>query len=97
MDYLLYDIDTRLQASLPALEGGQRIERDYRSSSFHGSTDQALVLYYLPPGCLKLLDPRRDAQIPQKPKYLSDAMPLCARSSSYRTRGTRPTGAALFW
>ena len=76
MDYLLYDIDTRLQASLPALEGGQRIERDYRSSSFHGSTDQALVLYYLPPGCLKLLDPRRDAQIPQKPKYLSDAMPL---------------------
>jgi len=76
MDYMFFSIEARLGLSLPALQTGLPIEQDYRSASFTGNTSQALVLYYQPPGCVKFLDPVADSALPQKPKYISDAMPL---------------------
>jgi hypothetical protein len=52
------------------------IYEPYRATRFSGSTSQAIVLYYAPPGCVKILDPAIDARLPQKPKFISDAMKL---------------------
>ncbi len=76
MDYMFYSIEARLGLNLPALQIGLPIEQDYRAATFEGNTSQALVLYYQPPGCVKFLDPAADSAIPQKPKYISDAMHL---------------------
>jgi len=47
------------------------------------------VLYYQPPGCVKILDPDTDSAIPQKPKYISDAMPL-SNLSTIQTNPDQP-------
>ena len=66
MDYMFYSIEARLGVNLPALQKGLPIDQDYRAASFQGSTSQALVLYFQPPGCVKILDPDTDSAIPQK-------------------------------
>lgn len=76
MPYLLYQIEARLGVNLSSLGEGQPVYEDYRSLYFEGSTDQALVFYHQPPGCLQVLDPAIHAALPQKPRYISEAMPL---------------------
>jgi len=76
MDYLMYAFDARLGKGLAEIKPGVAINEPYRIVSFHGSTSQALVLYFTPPGCLKILDPLTDARLPQKPKYIPEAYPL---------------------
>ncbi|MBN1535281.1 MAG: hypothetical protein JW908_01020 [Anaerolineales bacterium] len=76
MSYLLVSIESRLDTFLTSLEKGIEINQLYRSFTFRGSTSQAIVLYYTPPGCVKFLDPSLDARLPQKPKYLAEAMRL---------------------
>jgi hypothetical protein len=76
MDYMFYSIEARLGLTLPALQTGLPVEQDYRATSFKGNTSQALVLFYQPPGCVKFLNPATDSALPQKPKYISDAMHL---------------------
>ena len=76
MPYLLYQIESRFGKGLEAFEPGLPIEQDYRATAFEGSTDQTLVMYYSPPGCVQVLDQAVHGKIPQKPKYISDAMPL---------------------
>ena len=49
---------------LYALQPDLPIEQPYRAVSFSGSTSQAILLYYTPPGCVKLLDPVKDARLP---------------------------------
>jgi hypothetical protein len=76
MSYLLYDIEARLNKGLPAIEPGIPIENFYRAKYFKGSTDQAIVLFYDPPRCLKVLDPGVDRFLPVKPLYIKEATPL---------------------
>ena len=76
MPYMLYQIESRIGEGLPDLTPGLTIEQDYRAAFFNGSTDQSLVFYYQPPGCLQVLDPEIHSKIPQKPKYMSDAIKL---------------------
>lgn len=76
MPQLLYSIESRLGKSLPDLKPDLEIYEPYRATGFSGSTSQAIVLYYAPPGCVKILDPAIDARLPQKPKFISDAMKL---------------------
>lgn len=76
MPYLFFAIESRLGGGLASLESGIPVDEPYRATSFQGSTSQAIVLYYTPPGCLKVLDPAIDARLPQKPKYIAEAMPL---------------------
>jgi len=76
MPYLLYQIEARLGVNLSSLGEGKPVYEDYRSLYFEGSTDQALVFYHQPPGCLQILDPAIHASLPQKPKYISEAMAL---------------------
>jgi hypothetical protein len=76
MPYLLYQIESRLGLNLPDFKPGIEIFEDYRAAFFNGSTDQVLVYYYAPPGCVQMLDPELHARLPQKPKHISSAMPL---------------------
>lgn len=76
MPYLLYDLESRLGQALPELKAGQTVRQDYRATQFIGNTSQALVLYYQPPACVKILDPIHDASLPQKPRYIAEAISL---------------------
>jgi hypothetical protein len=90
MDYLFYDIQSRLGLGLEGFEKGDEIEQPYRATIFTGSTSQSLVLYYAPPGCVKVIDPQIDHRLPQKPDFISEALPL---SQPELIEGTRNPGA----
>ncbi len=76
MPYMFYAAESRLGVRLDGFGKGQVIEQPYRATYFSGSTSQALVIFYTPPGCIKVVDPNVDAKLPQKPKYIADAMRL---------------------
>lgn len=76
MPYLLYAAEARHEVSLPNLKPDIPIQQTYRTTQFEGSTNQALVLFYTPPGCLKIVNPQSDRRMPQKPNYISDMLPL---------------------
>lgn len=76
MQYLLIDIPARLGLSLPGLEPGLSVDEDYRIASFSGNTSQALVIYYEPPNCLRILDPEIDRWVYRYPESLYKALPL---------------------
>jgi tetratricopeptide (TPR) repeat protein len=76
MSYLLYDLEARLGVIGASIDKGAPIVTNYRAASFTGSTDQALVLFYDPPRCLKIIDPVVDRYLPVKPLFLPQAMPL---------------------
>lgn len=76
MPYLLYAAESRHDISLPDFKPGIDIQQPYRSMAFTGSTSQAVVFYYTPPGCLKIVNPITDKRMPQKPNFISDMLPL---------------------
>ena len=59
--YLLFYPTNRLNGALPSLDKGINLSYDYLVGSFHGSTSQVVSFYYLPPACLRVLDPDIDA------------------------------------
>lgn len=76
MDYLLFDIEARLNNAIPEIQPNHPIRMDYRTARFEGSTSQALVLFYDPPRCLKVMNPEIDRFLPVKPLYIREATPL---------------------
>lgn len=76
LPYMLLDIESRLGKTLPGFEPGTAIRMDYRAAYFDGNTDQAIVMFYDPPRCLKILDPQRDRNLPYKPLYIPQALAL---------------------
>ncbi len=76
MSYLFVSIEARVDTFLTSLNKDIEIKQLYRPFTFTGSTSQAIVLYYSPPGCIKFLDPAVDERLPQKPKFLAEAMHL---------------------
>jgi len=73
---LLYDIEARLGKGLPSLGPGVAVHEPYRAAAFNGSTGQAVVLFYDPPRCLKVIDPAIDRFLPVKPQHIRQATPL---------------------
>lgn len=76
MPFLLYSVQSRFGTRLIGFSKGLPVQQPYRSMSFSGSTSQALVVYFAPPGCVKIVDPAVDPTLPQKPQYISEMMPL---------------------
>ncbi len=76
MPYLLYDIEARLGIDLKEIKPGEAIQMPYRASGFKGSTSKAIVLFYDPPRCLKVMDPELDRFLPVKPLYIREATSL---------------------
>jgi hypothetical protein len=56
MPYVLLDIETRLGRSLPGLEEDLPIAQRYRLATFRGTTSQVLVVSFVQPGCVRVLD-----------------------------------------
>ncbi len=73
--YLWYDLPTR-RTSFRPYQPGVAVLRADRGFTFTGSSSQALVIAYSPPGCLKILDPRFDADLPGLSNRLLQTMPL---------------------
>ncbi len=71
--YFLAYTRVRLGASIPALKENQRVSQVYRNVSFVGNTSNALTIFYSPPGCLRMLDPKRD-RLPIYPGELEPAI-----------------------
>jgi len=65
IDYMVQYLSLRLGREIPALEPGLVIEQTLRSVQFTGSTDQILVVYYEPPGCLRVLDDDHPERMPE--------------------------------
>lgn len=76
MPYFLMYIGDRTGGSLPGLRPGLPVEKNYRSFDFTGSTSRAMVLFYSPPGCLRILDPARPHELPPGPEIYHEAMAL---------------------
>jgi len=76
LEYYLGFTSVRLGASLPALEKGHEINQKFRNVTFSGSTDDVLTIFYSPPGCLRVIDPSRDADVPIFPDDFYDSMLL---------------------
>ena len=72
--YLMSYTSIRLGKSLPALIEGMLIMQKYRSANFKSSTSKSLVLFYSPPSCLRVLDPKRDHDLYIFPIELEEAM-----------------------
>lgn len=96
MPYLMYDLSARLGNRLPALSPGIPIYQEYRATEFNGSTSQALVFYYNPPRCLKVLDYNIDRLYPNKPDIIVQAMPLSRLDLVQPGAPSSPKMPALF-
>jgi hypothetical protein len=70
LDYAFNTLSERLGTSLASLDPHTAISQDfYASGSFQGTTDQALVLVYAPPSCLRILNPAYDAGLIFQPVW----------------------------
>ena len=76
MSYLLYDVGLRQKGNLTDFAHSTVIEQPYRVTYFDGTLTQAVVLYYTPPNCLKVMDPQLDRKIPSKPRFISEVLSL---------------------
>jgi len=65
IDYIVQYLSVRLGWEIPSLEPGLPIKQSIRSLNFSGSTDQMLVVYYQPPGCLRVLDYEHPERLPE--------------------------------
>ncbi|MCD4672229.1 MAG: hypothetical protein K8R77_06165 [Anaerolineaceae bacterium] len=74
--YYLGFTTVRLGQSIPAFEDGLPIHQTYRSASFDSTTSKALVIFYSPPGCLKIVDPQFNTHLPIYPDRLKEAFPI---------------------
>ncbi len=60
--YLLFYPTNRLDGALSALTPGLDVKYDYLAGRFMGSTSQVVSFYFLPPACLRVLDPEIDGE-----------------------------------
>ncbi len=59
--YVLLYPTTRLRSdALPKLEPDLPIFTDYLAGAFNGNTSRVLAIYFMPPGCMRILDPEVD-------------------------------------
>lgn len=76
LNYMFYFLDVRLGTRFPELKSGLTIEQPYRSFSFTGSTTNTLIIYYSPPSCLHIIDPKIDIYNPVFSGVFKDAFSL---------------------
>ncbi len=73
MGYMLYFPSLRLGTGLPSLQPGQPINQDYLATEFSGSTSQMVALNYVPPACVRVLDPDLDPLNSMLPTRMREA------------------------
>jgi hypothetical protein len=70
LPYMINYTKARLGKSLPSLEPDTKIIHNYRTFTFKGSTDQLILFYHIPPGCIHFADPELDIFNPLFPKEI---------------------------
>ena len=95
MSYVLYYPTVRLGAGLPSLERGQAVVQPYLAADFHGDTSQVVVLYYQPPGCVRVMDPEVEADTWLVPLSLRQTLAL-ASTAPIDPHGTAAPPADLY-
>jgi hypothetical protein len=75
MPYLIYALESRLGVSLPDLKSDIPIQQAYRATEFNGNTSQALGVYFMFPGCVRVLDPQVDRKLPARLDPVSRIVP----------------------
>ncbi len=70
LPYMINYTKARLGKSLPSLQPGTKITHNYRTFTFKGSTDNLILFYHNPPGCVHLADPDLDILNPLIPKNI---------------------------
>jgi hypothetical protein len=76
MPYLIYALESRLGDGLPDLQANLPIQQSYRATNFSGNTNQSLGVYFTPPGCVHVLDPQVDRQLPARLASVNRVVPL---------------------
>jgi hypothetical protein len=76
MSYVLYYPTVRLGTGLPRLEKGLPVRQDYLAAEFQGDTSQVVVLYFQPPGCVRVMDPEVEAESWLVPPSLRETLKL---------------------
>lgn len=76
MPYLFMDVEARLGNDLTSLEPDMSVSSTYRAAAFEGNTSQALLVFFAPPRCVKVMNPVYDLNLPYKPDYIRDALDL---------------------
>jgi hypothetical protein len=75
LSYYLAYMEVRIGRSLPSYQKFSEnvpINQGYRNATFLGNTSQILVVFYSPPGCLRILDPEYDHDLFILPKQLNE-------------------------
>ena len=82
MEFMVYDIKTRLGGRIPELQEDHSITHVYRQFGngrkliFEGSTSQALVIYHNYPSCLRVIQPSYDKYMRGLSPFVSQALDL---------------------
>ncbi len=76
MPYFVADVKLRLGKSFASLDEDVDIHKDYRATTFDGSTSQVIVVSYDPPKCLRVFDVVLHDSLPGIPEPLPSAIPL---------------------
>ena len=93
--YMLYT-NTKREATLSGLEGGNEVFQEYLSAQFFGNTDDMISVYYNAPGCVHVLDPEVDSYNQMIPTIDREAA-LLNNYSRIRTEAPEtPLPARLF-
>jgi hypothetical protein len=73
---LMFFLETRAATYFPAMERGIAVERRYGRFLFRGNTDQALVIFFEPPACLRVVQPDLDPDNPTLSREVRQAAHL---------------------
>ncbi|MBI4928265.1 MAG: hypothetical protein HY835_10900 [Anaerolineae bacterium] len=95
MTTILYYPTVRLGLDLPALEKDQPLYTDYLAAEFSGNTSQAVVFYFNPPGCVRILDPQVEVDNYTLPRYVRRSLGI-ASTAPILSEGQPNLPAALF-
>lgn len=90
LSYYLAYIPNRLGDSIPSFEPGFQIFKSYQIKDFFGTTSQVIVILFDPPACMRILDPVYDANSPQIPLKIRDALPLSNPELFVSVEGNNP-------
>ena len=70
MKYMLFYPTLRQAEAMGNFQAHYAIHHNYLATTFNGSTDQVVVIYYQPPGCLRVLDAEVEQSNWMVPAYL---------------------------
>jgi hypothetical protein len=93
MSYVFYYPTVRLGRGLPELTPGLPVKQNYLAASFTGSTSQVVVIYFQPPGCLRVMDPEVEADIWVVPPSLRETLKLATTAPILPGGDARPPAA----